>query len=543
MAPSSSNIPGREETEAQLHRILQSRDFRNSPRACDFLRYVVKESLDGRGAIIDQFTIGTNALGRRGDFSPNEDPAVRMQATRLRQSLEHYYLTEGLEDPVVIKLPKGTYVPKFDVNGNTAAALAPLGADSSPVLLVGQFQNHTESESVEFIAQGLGSDLAVALDRYRTSRVILLPGQAEDDKKVLDQARHACGEACCYLLRGHLGMHSGSLRVTLWVEEVSGGVICWSHEEQCAIDSEERSRFLDDFVERVTASIAEEQGVVAQQAIVRMNGNSPLVANAYEALLHLYHAERCASLENYERALLALRHAVKVAPEDGRLWSGLARVHTLNYMLEMLPELQISMEETIEYAKKGVRLNAEDQRAWCIFAFAHTIAGNLKEGREATLTAIAQNPDSTFFRDVIGYLFILQGDWERGVAISREAVRINPFVRETVFAGLWLAAFNSGDFEEAYAWAERYHEQAIFWSPLMRAAALARLDRLPEAGAAIEHLLLLRPDFPKIGSRLIRKCIKDEQIALRVEEALELAGLQFAPASGDQPASRCGVDD
>ena len=41
------------------------------------------------------------------------DPIVRIQAGRLRRSLERYYLLSGKDDPVRIELPKGTYVPVF----------------------------------------------------------------------------------------------------------------------------------------------------------------------------------------------------------------------------------------------------------------------------------------------------------------------------------------------------------------------------------------------------------------------------------------------
>ena len=41
------------------------------------------------------------------------DPIVRIQAGRLRRSLERYYLLSGKGDPVRIELPKGTYVPVF----------------------------------------------------------------------------------------------------------------------------------------------------------------------------------------------------------------------------------------------------------------------------------------------------------------------------------------------------------------------------------------------------------------------------------------------
>jgi tetratricopeptide (TPR) repeat protein len=46
-------------------------------------------------------------------FDPQSDPIVRIEAGRVRRALERYYLTAGSSDPVVIRIPKGSYVPSF----------------------------------------------------------------------------------------------------------------------------------------------------------------------------------------------------------------------------------------------------------------------------------------------------------------------------------------------------------------------------------------------------------------------------------------------
>jgi tetratricopeptide (TPR) repeat protein len=330
------------------------------------------------------------------------------------------------------------------------------------------------------------------------------------------------------VVRGRVSLSSGGLRVAVRLEEFGTHILRWSEQINYQPESGNRDQFLDELVKRVAASIAEEDGVIAQQVFNRMGDSPAAESSAYEALLHLYHAEHGGTLELFEKALVALRHAVKDSPEDGRLWSGLARLCTLNHILEMLPELQVPMEEAIQYAEKGVCLRGADQRAWCILGFAQTMAGRLKRGHEATLNALAQHPDSLFFRDAIGYLLILQGDYERGAALSKEAVELNPFVRDTVFCGLWLDAFRREEYDEAHAWAVRYMELHVFWAPVMRAASLVHLGRHDEARASLGHLLLLRPDFRESGPRLIRKGIKFEDLSLRVEEALRLAGLELA---------------
>jgi hypothetical protein len=45
------------------------------------------------------------------------DPIVRVQARNLRLRLERYYAGLGAQDPLVIEMPQGTYVPVFRRRG------------------------------------------------------------------------------------------------------------------------------------------------------------------------------------------------------------------------------------------------------------------------------------------------------------------------------------------------------------------------------------------------------------------------------------------
>jgi len=98
--------PDGEAVPEQLERILASADFDASPRSRAFVRFIVEEALDGRHEELSQIAIATRVFGRREDFDPTVDPIVRIQAGRLRRSLERYYLMSGAEDPVRIELPR-----------------------------------------------------------------------------------------------------------------------------------------------------------------------------------------------------------------------------------------------------------------------------------------------------------------------------------------------------------------------------------------------------------------------------------------------------
>lgn len=107
-----------ERIREQLRRILSSTDFVMPERIRTFLTYVVEESLAGRANRIKGYSIAVEVFGRDRDFDVLNDPVVRIEAGRLRRGLERYYLLEGKTDPVVIDIPKGSYVPSFRLPGN-----------------------------------------------------------------------------------------------------------------------------------------------------------------------------------------------------------------------------------------------------------------------------------------------------------------------------------------------------------------------------------------------------------------------------------------
>src|SRR5215470_13411404 len=102
----------------QLERILNTPPLVSSPSLSRFLRYVVEETVAGRGGAIKEYTLGLNVFDRGEEFNPRLDPIVRVQARNLRSRLEKYYQTQGVEDPIRIELPKGTYVPLFHYRTN-----------------------------------------------------------------------------------------------------------------------------------------------------------------------------------------------------------------------------------------------------------------------------------------------------------------------------------------------------------------------------------------------------------------------------------------
>jgi len=109
------NATGNQFTEfhAELERVLSNEMFRSSESVRRLLAYLGERSLAGDQAGLKEFTIGVEAFNKPPEYDPQQDPTVRVVASRLRHRLDDYYRTEGADNPVRIELPKGHYLLKF----------------------------------------------------------------------------------------------------------------------------------------------------------------------------------------------------------------------------------------------------------------------------------------------------------------------------------------------------------------------------------------------------------------------------------------------
>jgi Tol biopolymer transport system component len=116
----------------QLERVLASDVFRTAGRSQRLLRFLVEQTVGGHAERLKEYTLGSELLGRGGSFDPRIDSIARVEASRLRSRLELYYATEGRNDPLVIVLQKGSYVPQFELRQVSIDASAAIASPVRP---------------------------------------------------------------------------------------------------------------------------------------------------------------------------------------------------------------------------------------------------------------------------------------------------------------------------------------------------------------------------------------------------------------------------
>lgn len=212
---------------AQLARILASRRFANAPRLSRFLRYITERTVGGKGGGLKESLIGLEVFDRRPSvYDPGTDPIVRVQASRLRARLAEYYKGEGSEDPLVIELPRGHYIPTFRTGRPEPQRSEAAGSGASIVVL--PFVNISSDPENEYFSDGLTEELIHSLARLGSLHVAArtsafqFKGVARDVREI----GHRLGMS--KVLEGSVRKSGERLRITAQLVNVEDGCQLWS---------------------------------------------------------------------------------------------------------------------------------------------------------------------------------------------------------------------------------------------------------------------------------------------------------------------------
>ncbi|MFC4159031.1 hypothetical protein [Chitinimonas lacunae] len=213
IAPSTINWApppvGAEETDQVLSRLLTSDAFSKAPRLRGLLGFLVERLRRDALHDLNEYTIAIEALGRpAADYSPGEDPVVRVQMGRLRDKLQHYYGGEGRGETLRLDVPRGSYRPILRRHGASDRGSEGPTLGLAELLAVG-------SNDAAF-ALGLHEELLHRLFRLLDCRLVPYPdgGGREPD----------------YLLTGGVRRDGERVRVSMRLVTARCSAMRWSEQ-------------------------------------------------------------------------------------------------------------------------------------------------------------------------------------------------------------------------------------------------------------------------------------------------------------------------
>lgn len=182
----------RSAVEAQLERMLSTALFRRKPRVSSFLEYTVRQTLNEQHSKLKEYSIAVEVFKRPEDFDPRLDSIVRVEARRLRATVDRYYDTDGRDDSVFIRYRRGNYVPSFE---NRDARDRSCSLVSGGDLLIGVLDPDTDYSELA----GKQSTASLTIFRSPLNRETVDMLRRVDGRLVL--LKHASAEDLDWLIR------------------------------------------------------------------------------------------------------------------------------------------------------------------------------------------------------------------------------------------------------------------------------------------------------------------------------------------------------
>ena len=267
---STTSSPSSSEIRAELRRVLDSLEFDASERNRRFLAYVVEEALAGRAGRIKAYSIATLVFGRTASFDPQLDPVVRMEARRLRRSLERFYLTDGKQSAVRITLPKGAYVPEFATAlaqacspldaGQPSTSGHPAQAGNTPIIRIEPFAVEGDQTAVPNYSRGFMHQLMIGLSRH-------------PELWVLGPREHAPAPdhgplpvAADFILTGSSAVFAGVLEVNALLMDARTRRVLWGQNFERELQPQGILRVRNEVAGGIVRALAEALWLQARQA-------------------------------------------------------------------------------------------------------------------------------------------------------------------------------------------------------------------------------------------------------------------------------------
>ena len=564
--------------------MLGSTVFAQAGRSTEFLRFVVEETLQGRGDRLKGYAIAIEVFGKPPEFDAQTDPLVRVEAGRLRRRLIEYYHGEGGDDAVRIALPKNGYAPTFTsmpagsappampsaskvrrtkrrlllrgaVLGSIVATIAALvalfawyrgappepgstaeaaaaRAHSGPVsalgprLLVLPFENLSGDPSLDAVAAGTTEEIIRALVAFNIFATASTAGRTLESTGLATLRKEFDAG---YVLTGSIRAANGELRFTLRLVDTEVGTQLWSRAFDEHVEHADAIAVEDRIGAQTAEILSSPFGPVYAHEIVRTAGRPAQDLDPYECLLRFYEYTRFFDPMGHADSLRCLQRAVKGEPRFAPAWSALAvlDLHEHLYGYSPQPDRAPPLDRALEAVRTSLDIDGSGRVAAVTLAGIRLSGGDRHAFDEAVERCLSMEPLHPAVALLLGYLLIESGDWQRGAPMLDDAMPLTTNVPGWAYIGYAFRYLETGDYQQALDWSLRSDAPNWFVTSMTVTASAALAGRVDIAKREKARLLELYPDFESTGRAQIAKWNLDPTLLAALLDGLKLAGLNL----------------
>jgi len=259
----------------QVERIIASPGFNNSFVISEFLKFIVSETLAGRQDTLKEYVIATQVLKKKTDFNPQLDAIVRIHARRLRILLADYYENMGNQDPVKIYMPKGRYIPVFEVNHPYPESTLIHGESKDkrqenhlkPLLAILPFRNYNQDPTYDMIGSVFRHDLSVELTHFQELGIISNISANIASEKIKDIHEIALHLGVNYIFTGSYFYTGKNLKITVELTSVKDMKQLWAEAYYLEGSEEDYVKGYPSIIRKIVSFVAGSFGLIYRNMI------------------------------------------------------------------------------------------------------------------------------------------------------------------------------------------------------------------------------------------------------------------------------------
>ncbi|NKL63913.1 hypothetical protein GFM09_21590 [Rhizobium leguminosarum bv. viciae] len=557
---SGARVVSEEEARSEAERLLTDPRLHVSERHRAFLRYIVDARFEGRSDTIKAYSIAIDVFNRPASFDPSSDPIVRIEATRLRESLQKYYGQIADEPGARLDIPRGRYVPVFverdqppcpedegELEDVGLPAEEPTQAASRPdgrkwryamiggaalvaVAVTGGLAYDAASPKLPdtqkpFIALSMNAsqqdkaagdavteDLAVSLARFGTVRL-------QSDATVSRSSRDEVQQSF-YKIKMRYAEDESSVSLWWQVADAASGEAVWTDEERRSVAGGSRDDAMRDLVFSVSRRLARPAGIINA---IELRRNLPASTIGNVCVLRGEFAVEQRDAAGLKAAGSCLAATIAADPTNADAMATLARVYV---WIGRSTGDDSYFGRGLELANRAATLSPSSPRAALAQLGVQYQVGQNEISIAAGRRGVALNPENADLLAKLSMVVFLTGHWEEGVQLARQAVEVaGEPIRDASFVMI-LDEYR----QERYA-------QAVFLarqvpSPdapttVLKLAAIARLGDRPVTEQEIAAARLQHPDLERTVAAMFSGARYDSNLRDALRAGISEAGLKM----------------
>jgi tetratricopeptide (TPR) repeat protein len=331
-----------------------------------------------------------------------------------------------------------------------------------------------------------------------------------------------------YVLEGSIRRAPDTIRVSAQLLDASSGAHLWAETFDRPLTAANLFAVQDEITGSVVSQIADAYGVIARARFKDSQAKTTGSLDAYECLLRTYELYANPDPKQHLRVRDCLERVTSAEPGFADGWAWLSQMYLYEYLFGLNPRSESPLDRALQAAQRAVTVDPASQMAHFALAIAHYHRREHKQFAAQAEEALALNPNNAVALAELGYRFTQSGQLERGVALTRKAMRLNPQHPSYYYVAPMNGHFLRGEYEQALAEALKW-TQDFYWAYVNRAAIYGKLGRRKEAQAEIASLLKLYPDFPKKARQEYRIWFLSDRDTEQFLDGLRKAGLEIPP--------------